>query len=170
MKSLIIGAALLFAQSEPQTTVIRSIKYDGFKGVSVDEMAHRLKDRGVRVALEQYYEPQQVESARKVLQELLEEKGRQGSGSEERCKADSAALRRGNVSRSEELNFAGLFLARLQLLRAFTHARPRVHAASCDQEIGHFVVSRSATARVQVFEALLSPSGHSAMTHAVAGK
>jgi hypothetical protein len=78
MKSLIIGAALLFAQSEPQTTVIRSIKYDGFKGVSVDEMAHRLKDRGVRVALEQYYEPQQVESARKVLQELLEEKGRQG--------------------------------------------------------------------------------------------
>jgi outer membrane protein assembly factor BamA len=78
MKSLIVGVALLFAQTEAQTTVIRSIKYENFKGVSADEMAHRLKDRGVRVAVEQFYEPQQVESARKVLQELLEEKGRQG--------------------------------------------------------------------------------------------
>jgi outer membrane protein assembly factor BamA len=76
MKSLIIGAALLFVQPEAQTTVIRSIKYDNFKGVSTDEAEHRLKDRGVRVALEQPYEPQQVESARQVLQELLEEKGR----------------------------------------------------------------------------------------------
>ncbi len=76
MKSLIVGAALLFAQTEVQTTVIRSIKYENFKGVSLDEVSHRLKDRGVRVAVEQFYEPQQVESARKVLQELLEEKGR----------------------------------------------------------------------------------------------
>jgi outer membrane protein assembly factor BamA len=76
MKSLIIGAALLFAQTEVQTTMIRSIKYENFKGVSLDEVSHRLKDRGVRVAVEQFYEPQQVESARKVLQELLEEKGR----------------------------------------------------------------------------------------------
>jgi outer membrane protein insertion porin family len=76
MKSLIVGAALLFAQSEVQTTLIRSIKYENFKGVSLDDMAHRLKDRGVRVAVEQFYEPQQVESARKVLQEFLEEKGR----------------------------------------------------------------------------------------------
>jgi hypothetical protein len=52
MKSLIIGAALLFAQPEVQTTVIRSIKYENFKGVSVDEVSHRLKDRGVRVAVE----------------------------------------------------------------------------------------------------------------------
>jgi hypothetical protein len=77
MKSLIVGAMLLFAQPEAQTTVIRSIKYQNFK-VSVDELAHRLKDRGVRVAVEQFYEPQQVESARQVLQELLEEKGRKG--------------------------------------------------------------------------------------------
>jgi outer membrane protein assembly factor BamA len=78
MKSLILGAALLFAQPEVQTTVIRSIKYDNFKGVSSDEAAHRLKDRGIRVALEQFYEPQQVESARQALQELLDEKGRHG--------------------------------------------------------------------------------------------
>lgn len=69
---------LLFAQPEAQTTVIRSIKYENFKGISQDDIVHRLKDRGVRVAVEQFYEPQQLESARQVLQELLEEKGRKG--------------------------------------------------------------------------------------------
>jgi outer membrane protein assembly factor BamA len=78
MKSLIVGAMLLFAQPEAQTSMIRSIKYENFKGISSEEVMQRLKDRGVRVALEQYYEPQQVDSARQVLQELLEEKGRKG--------------------------------------------------------------------------------------------
>lgn len=78
MKTLIIGAALLFPQPEVQTALIRSVKFENFKGVSTDEAMHRLKDRGVRVNVEQFYEPQQVESARKLLQELLEEKGRRG--------------------------------------------------------------------------------------------
>ena len=78
MKSLIVGAMLLFAQSEVQNTVVRSIKYQNFKGISADEVAHRLKDRGIHLAVETLYEPQQVESARKALQELLEEKGRKG--------------------------------------------------------------------------------------------
>ena len=80
MKSLILAAALLFfAQPDEKTAVIRSIKYQDFKGISADEVANRLKDRGVRVGLEQPYDPQQVESARKVLQEFLEEKGRSGA-------------------------------------------------------------------------------------------
>ena len=79
MKSLIIGAALLFAQPEVQTPVIRSVKFENFKGISTDQVLSRLKDRGVRVAVEQPYEPQQVDAARQVLKELLEEKGRQGS-------------------------------------------------------------------------------------------
>ena len=78
MKSLILGAALLFAQPEAQTTVVRSIKYENFKGVSADQAANRLKDRGILLAVEQLYSPQQVESARQALQELLEEKGRSG--------------------------------------------------------------------------------------------
>jgi outer membrane protein assembly factor BamA len=78
MKSLIIGAALLFAQPEVQTTVIRSIKFENFKGISTDDLVHRLKDRGIRVSVEQLYEPQQVESARQALQELMEERGRRG--------------------------------------------------------------------------------------------
>jgi outer membrane protein assembly factor BamA len=76
MKTLILGALLLFPQPEVQTTVIRSIKYENFRGVSLDEIIHRLKDRGVRVAVEQFYEPQQIEKATSVLQEFLEEKGR----------------------------------------------------------------------------------------------
>ena len=79
MKSLIIAAALLFfAQPDEKTAVIRSVKFQDFKGISADEVASRLKDRGVRVGVEQPYDPQQIESARKVLQELLEEKGRSG--------------------------------------------------------------------------------------------
>ena len=78
MKSLLIGAALLFAQAEAQTALIRSIKFENFKGVSQDEVLHRFKDRGIRVSLEQFYEPEQVESARKALTELLDEKGRHG--------------------------------------------------------------------------------------------
>src|ERR1700692_1697231 len=78
MKSLIVGAALLFAQPEVQTTVIRSIKFENFKGVSTDDLVHRLKDRGIRVSVEQLYEPQQVDSARQALQEMIEERGRTG--------------------------------------------------------------------------------------------
>jgi outer membrane protein assembly factor BamA len=78
MKSLIIGAMLLFAQSEVQNAIIRSIKFENFKGVSASDVTHRLKDRGIRVNADQFYEPQQVESACKVLEELLEEHGRRG--------------------------------------------------------------------------------------------
>ena len=78
MKILVVGAMLLFAQSEVQNALIRSIKFENFKGVSSDDAMHRFKDRGVRVNVEQFYEPQQVEAARKLLEELLEEKGRRG--------------------------------------------------------------------------------------------
>jgi outer membrane protein assembly factor BamA len=79
MKAFIVGAALLFAQPEIQTPVIRSVKFENFKGISAGQVMSRLKDRGVRMAVEQPYEPQQVDAARRVLKELLEEKGRQGA-------------------------------------------------------------------------------------------
>ena len=78
MKTLILGAALLFAQPEVQTAVIRSVKFENFKGVSANEMMNRLKDRGVHFAVEQVYEPGQAAAACHVLLELLEEKGRRG--------------------------------------------------------------------------------------------
>ena len=76
MKSLILGAALLFAQPQGQMEVIRSVKFENFKGVSANDVMNRLKDRGVRLAVEQPYDPEQVASARNVIKELLEEKGR----------------------------------------------------------------------------------------------
>lgn len=78
MKTLLAAVALLFAQAEAQDQVIRSIKYENFKGISPEDVASRLKDRGIRIAIEQMYEPQQLESAREALTELLEEKGQKG--------------------------------------------------------------------------------------------
>ena len=78
MKTLLAAAALFFAQSEAQNQVIRSIKYENFKGISAEDVASRLKDRGIRIAVEQMYEPQQLESAREALAELLDEKGQIG--------------------------------------------------------------------------------------------
>ncbi len=79
MKTLLLAATLVFAQAPAQTPaktlVIRSLRYQGFKGIAPDEVASRFKDRGVRVAVEQAYDPAQVDSARTVLQELLTEKG-----------------------------------------------------------------------------------------------
>jgi hypothetical protein len=74
VKALVVLAALLI-QSEVSGTIVRSLKFENFKGVSASEAMNRLKDRGVRIAVEQFYEPSQVEPARQVLQELLEEKG-----------------------------------------------------------------------------------------------
>jgi outer membrane protein assembly factor BamA len=78
MKTLLLAASLVFAQTPAQTPVIRSLMYEGFKGIASDEIARRFKDRGIRVAVEEMYDPAQVDSARTVLQELLTEKGRKG--------------------------------------------------------------------------------------------
>jgi outer membrane protein assembly factor BamA len=78
MKILLLAAMLAFGQAQTNAPVIRSIKYEGFKGVSMDDVISRLRDRGVRVAVEQMYDPAQVDTARTVLQELLTEKGRKG--------------------------------------------------------------------------------------------
>jgi hypothetical protein len=78
MKILLLAASLVFAQTPAQTPVIRSLMYEGFKGIASDEIARRFKDRGIRVAVEEMYDPAQVDSARTVLQELLTEKGRKG--------------------------------------------------------------------------------------------
>ena len=77
MKTLILTAALLFQPDAP-VSVIRSVKFENFKGISMQEVQSRFKDRGVRVVVEQFYEPQQMETGRQVLRDLLAEKGRKG--------------------------------------------------------------------------------------------
>jgi outer membrane protein assembly factor BamA len=78
MKTFLLMIALVLAEAQAQSPVIRSIQYLGFKEVKAEEIASRFKDRDVRVALEQTYDQAQVDKARTVLQEMLTEKGRNG--------------------------------------------------------------------------------------------
>jgi outer membrane protein insertion porin family len=57
--------------------IIRSIKYDGMKSISVSEILDRFKERKVGLTVESQYDPNRVQRARVVLQEYLAERGRQ---------------------------------------------------------------------------------------------
>jgi outer membrane protein insertion porin family len=57
--------------------VVRSIKYDGNKSITVSEILDRFKERHVGLAVEQQYEQSRVARATQVLKEFLAEKGRQ---------------------------------------------------------------------------------------------
>lgn len=57
--------------------VVRSIKYDGNKSITVSEILDRFKERHVGLAVEQQYEQSRVARATQILKEFLAEKGRQ---------------------------------------------------------------------------------------------
>lgn len=57
--------------------VVRSIKYDGMKSVTVSEILDRFKERKVGLQVEQQYDPNKVQRAANVLKEYLAERGRQ---------------------------------------------------------------------------------------------
>jgi outer membrane protein insertion porin family len=57
--------------------IVRSIKYDGMKSITVSEILDRFKDRKVGLTVESQYDPNKVQHARNVLQEYLAERGRQ---------------------------------------------------------------------------------------------
>ncbi|MEZ5402949.1 MAG: outer membrane protein assembly factor BamA [Bryobacteraceae bacterium] len=57
--------------------VIRSIKYDGMKSITVSEILDRFKERRVGLSVEQQYDPNRVQRAAVVLKEYLSERGRQ---------------------------------------------------------------------------------------------
>jgi outer membrane protein insertion porin family len=57
--------------------IVRSIKYDGMKSITVSEILDRFKDRKVGLSVEAQYDPNKVQRARNVLQEYLAERGRQ---------------------------------------------------------------------------------------------
>jgi outer membrane protein insertion porin family len=57
--------------------VVRSIKYEGNKSVTISEILDRFKDRRVGLAVEQQYEQSRVNRAAIVLKEFLAERGRQ---------------------------------------------------------------------------------------------
>src|SRR5262249_3745103 len=57
--------------------IVRSIKYDGMKSITVSEILDRFKERRVGLSVESQYDPNKVQRARNVLQEYLAERGRQ---------------------------------------------------------------------------------------------
>lgn len=57
--------------------VVRSIKYEGAKSLTVSEILDRFKERRVGLAVETQYDPNRVQRAAVVLKEYLAERGRQ---------------------------------------------------------------------------------------------
>lgn len=57
--------------------IIRSIKYDGLKSITMSEVLERFKERRVGLSTEAQYDPNKVQRAIVVLKEYLAERGRQ---------------------------------------------------------------------------------------------
>jgi len=57
--------------------MVRSIKYEGAKSVTVSEILDRFKERRVGLTVEAQYDPNKVQRAAIVLKEFLAERGRQ---------------------------------------------------------------------------------------------
>ena len=57
--------------------IVRSIKYDGMKSITVSEILDRFKERKVGLSVESQYDPNKVQRAKNVLQDYLAERGRQ---------------------------------------------------------------------------------------------
>ncbi|MBM3787136.1 MAG: outer membrane protein assembly factor BamA, partial [Acidobacteria bacterium] len=57
--------------------MVRSIKYEGAKSVTVSEILDRFKERRVGLSVESQYDPNKVQRAAIVLKEYLAERGRQ---------------------------------------------------------------------------------------------
>ena len=57
--------------------MVRSIKYEGAKSVTVSEILDRFKERKVGLSVETQYDPNKVQRASNVLKEYLSERGRQ---------------------------------------------------------------------------------------------
>jgi len=57
--------------------VVRSIKYEGNKSISLSEILDRYKERKVGLSVEQQYDPNKVQRAKNVLLEYLSERGHQ---------------------------------------------------------------------------------------------
>lgn len=57
--------------------MVRTIKYEGNKSITVSEILDRFKDRKVGLSVETQYDPNKIQRAKNVLQEFLAERGRQ---------------------------------------------------------------------------------------------
>lgn len=78
------AAAMLFAQTPPQsaeakTQIIRSITFEHFGRISVQDILRTFKERDVKLAVEAPYEPRNLDFAKEVLTNILAENGKRGA-------------------------------------------------------------------------------------------
>ena len=69
------GQIVRFILTERQ--MVRTIRYEGIKSVTVSEILDRFKERKVGLSVESMYDPSKVQRAKVVLEEFLAERGRQ---------------------------------------------------------------------------------------------
>jgi outer membrane protein insertion porin family len=69
------GVIVRFVVTERR--VVRSIKYDNLKSLTVSEVLDRFKERKVGLSVESQYDPNKVQHAAVVIKEYLAERGRQ---------------------------------------------------------------------------------------------
>ncbi|MCC6860822.1 MAG: outer membrane protein assembly factor BamA [Bryobacterales bacterium] len=69
------GVVVRFMLTERR--VVRSIKYEGMKSITVSEILDRFKERKVGLSVESQFDPNKVQRATVVLKEYLAERGRQ---------------------------------------------------------------------------------------------
>lgn len=69
------GVIVRFVLTERR--VIRSIKYEGVKSITVSEILDRFKERKVGLSVESQYDPNKIQRAVVALKEYLSERGRQ---------------------------------------------------------------------------------------------
>jgi hypothetical protein len=73
---LALAALFCFVAFAGEPVVVRSIRFEDFQKVSVEEIRERLNEREVRLSLERPYRPEYAEEARFYIAQLLAERGR----------------------------------------------------------------------------------------------
>jgi outer membrane protein insertion porin family len=71
------GGGLILRFVVTERRVVRSIKYEGMKSLTVSEILDRFKERKVGLSVESQYDPNKVQHAAVVIKEYLAERGRQ---------------------------------------------------------------------------------------------
>jgi len=71
------GGGLLVRFAITERRVVRSIKYENVKSLTVSEILDRFKERKVGLSVESQYDPNKVQHAAVVIKEYLAERGRQ---------------------------------------------------------------------------------------------
>jgi hypothetical protein len=78
----VCGIGLVAAQPpapQEKPKVVRSIKYDNFRGIPIQEILRTFQEKDVKLKVESSYDQQEIDHAKAVLTEMLAGRGRTNS-------------------------------------------------------------------------------------------